>query len=67
MSATATTLTESKDHRTVIRERHFNVRDYERVLLLIHESRATGTLMLDLKDGGIAGIRLREEQKIVPT
>lgn len=66
MSATATTITESKDHRSIIRERHFSVSDYERVMLLIHESRTTGTLMLDLRQGGIAGIRLREEQKITP-
>jgi hypothetical protein len=62
MSATSTLLL--KDHQRIIRERTFRVQDYERVLMMIQDERITGTLMLDLSTGGIASIRLREEEKI---
>lgn len=59
MSAVAT-----NDHRREVRERHFPPAEFQRVMLLIHKGRITGTLMLDLHQGGIRNIRLHEEQTI---
>lgn len=62
MSATSTIIL--KEHQRIVRERTFRVQDYERLLMMIQDERVTGTLMLDLNQGGIASIRLREEEKI---
>ena len=48
----------------IVRERVYPPTELERVLLLMHESRATGTLMLDISQGALNSIRFREERKL---
>lgn len=48
----------------IVRERVYAPSDLERVLLQMHESRATGCLMLDISQGALCAIRFREEQKL---
>jgi hypothetical protein len=54
----------TNERRREVRERQFPPDEFQRVMLLIHESRVTGTLMLDLQQGGIRNIRLHEERAI---
>jgi hypothetical protein len=48
----------------IVRERVYAPSEFERVLQEMHESRATGTLMLDISQGALNSIRFREEQRI---
>lgn len=58
--STATPLTENNHH---VRERIYEPSELERVMQMIHESRATGTLMLDISQGGLRNIRFHEVLK----
>jgi hypothetical protein len=57
-------VTHASDRHRVMRERVFEPAQLQSVFLLIHESRTTGTLLLDLHQGGIRNIRLQEEQPL---
>jgi hypothetical protein len=63
MSATSDILV-SREGTTVVRERTFSPDDFQRLMLLLQEERATGTVLLDLNCGGVRNVRFREEQKI---
>ncbi len=58
--------TPEREHNHVVRERVFLPAEFERVMLMLHESRATGTVMLDINQGGLCLIRFREEKKVTP-
>jgi hypothetical protein len=60
-------ITPEQEHNHVIRERIFQPHQLEHVMQELHESRATGTLMLDISQGGLCTIRFREEKKIAST
>jgi hypothetical protein len=45
-------------------ERFFPPAQFQQVMLLIHEGRISGSLILDLHQGSIRNIRLQEEQAI---
>jgi hypothetical protein len=62
MSVTQSTPVDER--HALVRERTFPPAELERVLLQMHESRATGTLMLDITQGALNSIRFREEHKI---
>lgn len=59
-----TVVTPDKENNHIIRERIFQPHQLEHVMQELHESRATGTLMLDITQGGLCCIRFREEKKI---
>jgi hypothetical protein len=61
MSTIATHIQE-KNH--VVRERVFPPSEFERVMMMVSESRLTGTIMLDCAQGGVCNIRVVEEQKV---
>jgi hypothetical protein len=48
----------------VVRERIFLPTELERALLVIHEERLTGTLLLDVSQGALNSVRFREEKKV---
>jgi hypothetical protein len=60
-------VTPEREHNGAWKERVFLPTQLENVLLLMHESRATGTLMLDISQGSLNSIRFREEHKITPS
>ena len=63
---TAPSETASESH-SVVRERTFdNGMDIDYLLGLLRNQRVTGTLRIDLSQGGIGGIRLEERQKLTP-
>jgi len=63
---TEQSLTPSNEKQLLVRERLFPPSEFEKVLLLIHEERFTGTVTLDCSQGGLCSIRMLEEQKITP-
>ena len=60
----ATTAITHADAHHVTRERHFPADQFERVLLMVHEERLTGQLIIDINQGGVASIRLHERKKL---
>lgn len=65
MSATSdisATLATREGMRT-IREREFPAAQLSNILLLVHEERFTGQVILDINQGGLCTIRLHEEKK----
>jgi len=61
-SATATHVSESHH---LVRERAFpSSSDLNYVLRLLRSSHSTGTLMIDVNQGGVGSIRFREETKV---
>jgi hypothetical protein len=64
MSTSAITPKQENNH--VVRERIFQPHQLNHVMQEIHESRATGVLMLDINQGGLCAIRFLEEKKITP-
>jgi len=57
----------SRDSHSLTRERQFasNIPLMELFVMLRNE-RATGTILIDVHDGGVGGIRFREERRIEP-
>ena len=51
----------TNDRHVVRREREFPPSRIHEVFLKVQEERISGTLLLDLRDGGIRNIRLQEE------
>lgn len=47
-------------------ERTFPADQFERALLTLHEDRATGTLMIDLSQGGVCSVRFFGEDRNKP-
>lgn len=56
----------SKEGLRTIREREFSPSQLQNVLLLVHEERLTGQVILDINQGGLCTIRLHEEKKSRP-
>jgi hypothetical protein len=52
------------DNATIVKEQSYAPADFAAVMLHLHESRATGTLCLDLRQGGVGSIRFVEERRI---
>ena len=74
MSATSTTFTPPplsasepshvSESSRVVRERHFPADTNLRALLaMLRRMRATGTIQIDIADGGVGSVRFREEKK----
>jgi hypothetical protein len=63
----AIVVTPEKDAQHLVRERVFVATELEKVLLLIHEERFTGTVSLDCNQGGLCAIRMQERQKVTPS
>jgi len=61
---TEETLTPANEKQLLVRERLFIPAELEKVLLLIHEERFTGTVTLDCSQGGLCAIRMSEQQKL---
>jgi hypothetical protein len=59
-----TTVTPEKENNHIVRERIFQPHQFEHVMQELHESRLTGTLMLDVSQGALCSIRFREEHKV---
>lgn len=54
----------TRESHTVARERVFAPAELASVMADLHASGATGTLMLDLNQGSLAGVRFLEEQRL---
>ncbi len=48
----------------VVRERIYPPSQLAEVMQHLHESRATGTLSIDVREGGIGSVRFTETQKL---
>ena len=48
----------------MVRERTFSPDDFQRLMQMLLEERATGTVLLDLNQGGVRNVRFREEQRL---
>jgi hypothetical protein len=62
----STFATPVQENNHAVRERIYSPAEFERVLLMVHESRLTGQVILDCAQGGVCNIRVREEQKLTP-
>lgn len=49
---------------TLVRERRFPASELSSVLSSLRDSRSTGTLLIDMNQGGVGTIRFREEHPI---
>jgi hypothetical protein len=56
----------SKTYR-VLGEYRFHTNNVDEVLAIIRDAGVSGTLTLDISQGGVGSIRFHEEQKITPT
>jgi hypothetical protein len=56
--------THTNETHRLVRERCFLPSELERVLLLVHEERFTGTVTLDCSQGSLNMIRMNEQQKL---
>jgi hypothetical protein len=65
MSATTDILT-TREGTRVVREREFPPSQLQNILLLVHEERLTGQVILDINQGGLCSIRIIEQQKVAP-
>jgi len=63
VSATSDILV-AREGTTVVRERTFSPDDFQRLMQMLLEERATGTVLLDLNQGGVRNVRFREEQRL---
>jgi hypothetical protein len=52
------------ERHALVRERTFPPSELERILLMVHEERLTGTVTLDINQGGLCAIRVKEQQKL---
>lgn len=50
----------------LVRERHFPSADLTAILSTIRAERATGQLIIDISQGSIGSVRLREQHKVFP-
>jgi hypothetical protein len=67
LSAPASDLSPARDSTIFVRETFYasNV-DIIELLLSLRQSRTTGRLILDMRDGGVSVIRVREEVEFNP-
>jgi len=65
-STSTTTLTNNMDNYRLVRERSFTSShdDLVQIILQLRTERATGTLTINLSQGGINRVQFREEQDI---
>lgn len=64
-TTTVTTCAPLRDTYHLVRERVYQGSlDFVRILLDLRTERATGTLSVDLSQGGVCRVRFREEQDI---
>lgn len=54
------------DSRTMVRERTFADLDPKELLDFLRACHATGTVLIDLNQGGIGSLRFREEMTVTP-
>jgi hypothetical protein len=54
------------DNATLVKEQSYAPVDFGPLMLHLHESRATGQVILDIRQGGVGGIRFVEERKLPP-
>ena len=58
------TAVHTKENKHEVRERVYPPSEFERVLLMIHEERLVGQVILDVTQGGVRNIRVLEEHKV---
>jgi hypothetical protein len=56
---------ETESHR-IVRERAFVPSTLPRLLVALHDERATGTLVVEWNQGGIRAVHFREERRVTP-
>jgi len=66
MSTATLTFTSVLESQHVVRERTFATRDYCAVIDLMHAEHATGQIIIDVSQGTVGTVRVREQLRISP-
>ena len=57
-------MTGARERHHVVRERTYRPSQLAEVMQSLHESHATGTLSIDIHEGGVGSVRFTETQKL---